>query len=195
MNCAGFGIVVLAAGQSRRFGAPKLAAPIDGVPLIRRVALAAVASGAKVVVVTGAHRDVLEPHVADLPLERAFNADWASGMGSSIACGVGKLDATIDAAIIMLADQPLIGCPELLQLIAAHAQAAGRIIAAQFSGVLGPPCLFPRRYFAELAALRGDHGARGVLQRHIREVDPMPMPNAAADIDTPRDLVHFTSQA
>jgi molybdenum cofactor cytidylyltransferase len=185
------GIVVLAAGASRRFGAPKLAATIDGVPLIRVVASAASATGAKVVVVTGAHRDVLEPHLADLAVEFAFNADWAGGMGGSIACGIGRLDATIDAAIVMLGDQPLIGSTELQRLIDAHTHAAGRIVAAQFSGVLGPPCLFPRQYFAELAALRGDHGARGVLQRHAAQVEALPLSAAAADIDTPADYARL----
>lgn len=189
------GIVVLAAGESRRYGAPKLLASVDGVPMIRVVAANAIAAGAKVIVVTGAHREALLPHIADLAVERAFNAGWADGMGGSIACGIRKFAATIDAAIIMLADQPLVGCAQLMQLIRAHAQAPRRIIAAQFSGVLGPPCLFPRQYFAELAALRGDHGARDVLQRHIGEVNTVPMARAAIDIDTPRDLLRFTSRA
>ena len=195
MNHARVGVIVLAAGESRRYGAPKLLAQIDGVALIRRAALAAQAVGAAVVVVLGAHRDLLEPHIADLAVERAFNPDWASGMGSSIACGVARMGATIEAALIMLADQPLIGARELLSLVGAHAAAPGCIVAAQFSGVLGPPCLFPRRYFAELAALRGEHGARGVLQRHAAQVEALPLSAAAADIDTPADYARLSGSA
>jgi molybdenum cofactor cytidylyltransferase len=188
MNCARVGVVVLAAGESRRFGAPKLLALVDGVALIRRAALAAKAVGTTVVVVIGAHRDKVEPHIADLKVERAFNPDWANGMGSSIACGVAKLDSAIDAALIALADQPLIGKRELLRLIGAHAAAPERIIAAQFSGLLGPPCLFPRQYFDELVALGGAQGARAVLARHADRTEALPMPAAAIDIDTPQDL-------
>lgn len=189
------GIVVLAAGEAKRFGSAKLIVPIDGVPLVRRAALAALTACEQVVVVTGAHREPVEACVADLAVACVFNAQWAAGMGGSIACGIARLLRTTDAAIILLADQALIGVPQLRQLIDAHTAAPERVITAQFSAVLGPPCLFPRTFFAELAALRGDHGARSLLQRHARLVDAVPMPAAAFDIDTPRDLAPFTSGA
>jgi len=88
---------------------------------------------------------------------------------------------------IALADQPLIGVAEFAQLIAAHGRAPARIIAAEYTGVLGPPCLFPRKYFGELAGLDGERGARVLLQRHSAEVNSLPMPAGASDIDTPDD--------
>lgn len=189
------GVVILAAGEAKRFGSAKLAVPIGGVPLLRRAALAALAISTRVVVVIGAHREAIEACIADLTVERVFNADWASGMGSSIACGVARMDSRIDAALIMLADQALIGQSELLRLVDAHAAAPERIIAAQFSGVLGPPCLFPRWYFAELATLSGAQGARAVLARHADRTEALPMPAAAIDIDTPQDLTRLPSGA
>lgn len=184
MNIA---VVLLAAGASTRFGSPKLVVPIAGVPLVRRAALAALEIGADVVVVTGAHRALVEAQLADLHLRRMYNADWEDGMGRSIACGINALGNVCDAAIIALADQPRIGATELHALINAHAHAPKRIIAAQFDGVLCPPCLFPRRYFADLVALRGNSGAKGVLQRHAQDVEALPMPQAAVDVDTPED--------
>jgi molybdenum cofactor cytidylyltransferase len=189
------GVVVLAAGEAKRFGSAKLVAKIDGVPLVRRAAIAALAVGTQVIVVSGAHREAVETCIADLAAERAFNAKWMQGMGGSIACGVAKLALSVDAVIVMLADQALIGTAELRRLIDAHAAAPGHIIAAQFKNVLGPPCLFPRRYFAELAALQGEHGARVLLQRHARRVEALPLPAAGLDIDTPQDLSPFTSGA
>ena len=188
-------VVILAAGEAKRFGSAKLAVPIDGVPLVRRAALAALAVGAQVVVVTGAHREAIETCIADLAVECAFNAKWMQGMGGSIACGVAKLAPVVDAAIVLLADQAAVDAAELHRLIAAHAAAPERIITAQFETVLGPPCLFPQHYFAELAALQGEHGARTLLQRHAQRVEALPMPAAAADIDTPLDLSAFTSGA
>ena len=184
------GIVVLAAGAATRFGASKLTVMIDGVPLVRRAALAALAASAPVAVVTGAHRDAVEACVADLGVECVFNADWAAGMGGSIARGISAL-RECDAAIIALADQPLISRDEFAALIAAHARAPQRIIAAQFDGVLGPPCLCPQRYFAELSALSGETGAKAILQLHAQAVESLPMPQAAVDVDTPEDCARL----
>ena len=187
------GIIVLAAGEAKRFGSAKLVMPIDGVPLVRRAVLAALGTGAQVVVVTGAHRAAVDACITDLAAARVFNANWADGMGGSIACGIAAL-RSCDATVIALADQALVGSGEFAALIAAHEHAPERIIAAQFDGVLGPPCLFPRRHFAELAALRGETGARILLRRHAADVEPLALPAAATDIDTPADYARAAGQ-
>jgi molybdenum cofactor cytidylyltransferase len=189
------GIVVLAAGNASRFGSAKQQVPVEGVPLVRRAAEAAMNTGASVVVVTGAHRELVEENLSGLSVSLAFNPDWQLGMGGSIACGVRHLEKTaaaVDAIIISLADQPMITTTELTQLIGAHRQTPGRIVAAKYDGVLGAPCLFPRKYFNDLANLSGAHGARVVLERHADEVDALSMPMAATDIDTPEDYARLT---
>ncbi len=70
----------------------------------------------------------------------------------------------------------------------------GRIIAADHGSTLGPPCLFPRRWYPELAALSGPQGARSLLLKHAAEVEPLPLPQAAIDIDTPEDYRHLLHQ-
>jgi molybdenum cofactor cytidylyltransferase len=187
------GIVVLAAGAANRFGSAKQLAQIDGVTLVRRAASAACASAAHVIVVTGAYRAAVEASLAGLPIECAFNADWESGMGSSIGCGIRALAAlqAVEAAIIALADQAAIGNTAFDELVAAWAAAPARIVAARRGGIVGPPCLFPFRYFAELTALRGDRGARSVLERHAPEVCALDLPAAAIDIDTQADYARL----
>jgi len=189
------GIVVLAAGAATRFGSSKLTVPIDGVPLVRRAALAALGASAHVVVITGAHRAAVESCIADLAVERVFNPGWADGIGGSIACGVAALSPSCDATIIALGDQALIGSDEFRALIAAHARAPGRIIAATYADVVGPPCLFPPAFFGELIELAGDRGARMLLQRHSHLVDALPMACAAVDIDTVDDAARFERPA
>jgi molybdenum cofactor cytidylyltransferase len=188
------GIVVLAAGAASRFGSAKQLLRVDGVAIVRRAACAARASAAHVVVVTGAHRAAVEACLAGLPVECAFNADWESGMGSSIGCGIQALAAmqAVDAAIIALADQVAIDSTAFADLAAAYAGASTRIVAAGYAGIVGPPCLFPRRYFGELAALRGDQGARSVLERHANDVRVLTLPAAAIDIDTQADYARLT---
>jgi molybdenum cofactor cytidylyltransferase len=188
----GVGIVVLAAGTASRFGSAKQLAPIAGAPLVRRAAAAACGQAVHVVVVTGAHRAAVEACLDGLPVQRVFNADWESGMGSSIGCGILALAAiqSVDAAIIALADQVAIGSTAFAELVAEYASAPGCIIAAGYAGVIGPPCLFPRQHFDELAALRGDRGARSVLAIHSADVRVLSLPAAAIDIDTQADYAH-----
>jgi len=120
-----------------------------------------------------------------------FNANWADGIGRSIACGIAALSPSCDAAIVALADQPLIRADEFRALIAANARAPHRIIAATYAHVAGPPCLFQQSFFGELTELAGDRGARMLLQRHAGFVDALPMPHAAVDIDTVDDAARF----
>ena len=192
------GIVLLAAGNASRFGSAKQQLLFEGMPLVRRAATAAVNTGASVVVVTGAYRELVEGYLSDLPVMPVFNPDWQLGMGGSIARGIDQLDklaASVDAAIICLADQPMITAGELMQLISAHRQATRRIIAAAYNGVLGPPCLFPRAYFNDLASLHGPGGARILLERHAAQVNALSMREAAIDIDTPEDYARLEGGA
>lgn len=180
-------VVLLAAGSASRFGGAKQSALIDGVAMVRRTAQAALDSGAGVIVVTGAHADAVTSALAGLAVERVHNDNWDAGMGGSIACGIAHVMRTAPratATIVALADQPTIGPAQLRKLIDASRRAPDRIVAAKFADVLGPPCLFPRRYFEDLAALSGMQGARKLLDRHAQDVIAVPMPEAAVDIDT-----------
>src|SRR5579885_498517 len=190
-------VVVLAAGEARRFGRAKQVALLDGAPMVRRAAIAALRTGARVAVVTGAYREEVETTLRDLPLGRVYNADWASGMGGSIAAGIAWLDALepiASAAIVALADQPRIGAAELLELIRAHREDATSIVAARYAAITGPPCLFPRRYFAELKALASHLGARSLVERHAAAVRTLAMPAGAIDIDTREDYVRLVGE-
>jgi CTP:molybdopterin cytidylyltransferase MocA len=88
---------------------------------------------------------------------------------------------------VSLVDQPLIGHAQFQQLIDAHRATPQAIVAADHGSTLGPPCLFPAAYFAELARLSGAQGARRVIEAHRPAVITLNMPEAAVDIDTPAD--------
>src|ERR1700759_4288580 len=115
-------IVILAAGGARRFGSAKQTIDIGGVAMVRRCARNAIATGARVVAVTGAYRDDVERELRDLGVVVIHNADWDRGMGSSIACGIGAIahDSSVEAALVLLADQPLLTSDDLHELIARH---------------------------------------------------------------------------
>ena len=183
-------MLVLAAGNASRFGGPKQCAVVDGVPLVRRAALAGLAVAAHVVVVTGARADAVADALRGLPLEMLHNAEWADGMGASITCGIHHVaqNPAARATLICLSDQPLVGAAQLQRLIEAHRYAPDHIIAADHGPTRGPPCIFPRRFYQDLAALSGAEGARQLLAGHVAKVRSVAMPEASIDIDTREDF-------
>ena len=186
-------VILLAAGGATRFGSAKQVIAIDGIAMVRHCALNAMNSGASLVVVTGAYRHDVENALRDLDVTTVHNADWNLGMGSSVACGIGRVaqDPDVEATIILLADQPLVSTDDLRELMSQHQKQPDCIIAASADETIMPPCLFPRSYFPELLTLRGENGARAVLERHGDRVVTVPMPNAAVDIDTKEAYAQF----
>ena len=182
--------VVLAAGEARRFGAPKLAAPLGGRPVVRRTVERALASRAgAVLVVTGAGHEEVEAALAGLPVRLVRNPRWAEGLGPSLAAGIAALPPDADAALILLGDQPTVAPEAIDALIAAHERGERPIVAPRYRGEHGNPVLFGRAVFPELVALQGDRGARAVVERDAARVTLVPLDQSAPpDVDTPADL-------
>lgn len=184
-------ILLLAAGGSRRFGGAKQLARIDGVPMVRHCALAALATGAPLTVVTGASAGAVAESLAGLALSLVHNRHWRRGIGSSIACGVRALLARqpAPAAVLLhLADLPDVTATDLDRLLARGRDAPSSVIVAGFAGGTGPPCLFPPRLAAALAGLDGDRGARELVAAQGEAVIVVPVAGAGRDVDTPADL-------
>jgi molybdenum cofactor cytidylyltransferase len=185
--------LLLAAGASRRLGRPKQLAELEGVPLVRRAAQAALGAGASpVAVVLGAEADAVGAVLADLDVVPVLNPAFEEGLASSIRSGLAGLAAgapACDGVLLLLADQPRADAPALRRLLAGFEEAEGRrIVASAYAGVLGTPAVFPRARFAELAALRGERGARSVIEARRAEVVAVPLPGGELDVDTPEDL-------
>jgi CTP:molybdopterin cytidylyltransferase MocA len=188
MNLAG---LLLAAGGATRFGSPKVLAPFHGVPLVRRgVQLLVPRCSAGVHVVVGAAADRVREALAGEPVTFVENPDWQSGLSTSLVRGIASLPDTAEAVLVLLADQPAITADDLDALLAAWGIEPELIAAAGFLDRLGPPVIMPRSVWPQLAALRGDQGARSLLEWHA-EHTTVPMPHAAFDIDTPEDLARL----
>jgi CTP:molybdopterin cytidylyltransferase MocA len=109
-------------------------------------------------------------------------------MGSSIALAAGALSQSAAAILLVLADQPLVTASHLQQLVDTWRSAPDAIVASAYADVVGPPVVFPSRFFRQLTALRGDTGARGVLHANAESVSSIEFNPAAIDIDRPEDL-------
>ena len=182
--------MVLAAGAASRFGSAKQLVRIAGRPLLHNTVSRAVdVTGAATIVVLGAYATELAPLLRHTPATVVVNRSWREGIGSSIRIGVGHLPATCDGVMIVLADQAAVTAEDLRRLVSAWKRQPEYVAAALYSGSIGVPAIFPRSRFSELADLRGDIGARNLLQRNPDRLVRVPMQSAALDIDTPEDLL------
>ena len=187
------GALLLAAGQSRRMGGPnKLLAEIDGVPMVARVAQRLLASRARpIIAVLGNQADAVDSALGKLPVERVRNPEFAGGLSTSLKRGIAALPSDLDGVIVCLGDMPLISGRHLDRLIAAFNPLEGRaIIVPTRRGKRGNPVLWSRRFFAEMADLAGDVGAKHLIGEHAELVAEVEMDDDAVlvDIDTPEAL-------
>jgi molybdenum cofactor cytidylyltransferase len=187
------GAVVLAAGESRRMGATnKLLAEVNGQPLVRIAAAAALASRADpVIVVTGFDREAVAAALKGLEVTLVHAPDFATGMSATLRRGLAALPGDVAGAVICLADMPGVGAAEIDRLIAAFASEEERAICvSSYHGKRGNPVLWSRRFFDEMAALSGAVGARPLLRRYAELVHEVAMesPAVVVDVDTPEDL-------
>ena len=183
-------IVLLAAGESRRFGGIKQLADIDGETMVHRAARTALATGAELIVVTGAHAERVCAALSDLPLHIMHHAGWADGMGSSLAAGIRIVvdhfpQAT--GALLCLADQPLLATSCYVHMLERHQQTPEQILATAQNGVAGPPALFPKHCFGELMQWSGDRGAQALLRREAGG-EALFTWQGMLDVDNPDDL-------
>lgn len=186
--------ILLAAGDGSRLGQPKATVELAGSTLAERgVALLRDGGTDPVIVVTGAVPVEL-PGVVSV-----HNPDWVTGMGSSLVTGLRALaggDAT--AAVIALADQPLVGAEAVRRLIAAHARGATVVVAA-YNGKPRNPVLIDRVHWPAVAELAAgeDAGARPFLRAHPDLVTLVECGDTGspADIDTPQDLARVRESA
>ncbi len=184
--------IVLAAGLSRRMGeTDKLRLPVGGVPMYRHALALAAAVGDTCFVVTN------DPTIAAEGEGMGFwvvlSPRAAEGMGYSVAAGAAALDVRADYALFLSADQPFLR-PETVRQLVRLAQESDCIAVPRVDGKPCAPCVFPRRFFEELADLAGETGGRAVWKRHASEVRFWDAPNKAefADIDTPETYQRLT---
>ncbi|HVO48676.1 MAG TPA: nucleotidyltransferase family protein [Steroidobacteraceae bacterium] len=188
--------IVLAAGASTRFGSAKQLVRIAGRPLLHTaVARAVDVVGSGVIVVLGAQAAELAPLLKHSTASIIVNRDWREGLASSIRSGVSRLPSSCSAVLVILADQAAVTAEDLKRLAGAWRRQPDYIAAARYGTTTGVPAIFPRSTFSDLLTLRGDVGARAVLQRNPDRVVRVPMASAAIDIDTPEDLLALGPQS
>jgi len=190
--------LVLAAGRSTRMGAlNKLLIPLEGRPMVRHAVEAVLgAQLAPVLVVTGHEHDAVEAALEDLPIKFIENKDYASGMSTSLKCGMALLPQDCDGVLVALGDMPRVTAAEIGRLVNAFNPVEGRaIIVPTRRGKRGNPVLWGRKFFDEIQRVSGDAGARSVLAANPEAVTEVEMDGdgVLTDIDTPQALARLAA--
>jgi CTP:molybdopterin cytidylyltransferase MocA len=204
---------LLAAGEGSRFGKPKALVELDGQTLAERGVHMLLAGGADpILIVTGAAQVELDPETPKDPeapghhIHTVYNGEWRTGMGSSLRAALralseaGEPDAAersaavlppdVAAAVVALADQPLVGAEAVARLIAAH-RAGASVAVAAYQGQPRNPVLLAREHWPEVIATAiGDQGARAFLRARPDLVTLIECGDTGRpdDIDTTADL-------
>jgi molybdenum cofactor cytidylyltransferase len=204
--------IVLAAGQSARFGQPKQLLDWHGQPFVRAVAQNALDAGlSPVVVVTGANAEKVGAAVMDMDVKVVKNDEWNNGQASSIKVGVlslpsASLRATspkspgfeegwgaVGGAVFLLADQPQITSAVIRALVEKHAEGLYPIVAPMVLDRRANPVLFDRGTFSDLTTLEGDVGGRAIFHKHRVEYLPWHDDSLLLDVDTPEHYQRLIS--
>lgn len=181
------GAVILAAGQSRRMGdANKLLIPWRGKPLLCHVLKLFQDLGLPMLLVTGHDAEAVAALARPFGCGIVHNPGHEEGMGRSLATGIAAVPAEWDAALITLGDMPLIR-PETVRALLAARTGESSILVPALGDRTGHPVLWPRAFFKELTQLRGDKGAREIIDRHADRLRTVPVddPGIFSDFDQP----------
>ena len=189
--------VILAAGPSSRLGQPKQLIEIEGKPLLQRVIEAFLEAGSmqRIVVVLGANEHAIRSRLQNMygisEVEWTANPNWNSGMGQSLAYGIDYVDnryIELQHAVVSVCDQPFLDANLVRRLVKQSKRHPQSIIPSAYSGTVGPPVVFPRKYFRDLREVSGKSGAKSVILKHMERVIPVAFPKGTIDKDTISDI-------
>lgn len=183
--------IVLAAGlSSRMVGTNKLLTNLRGEPLLAQtLGQVTNANFTDVIVVTGHRHAEIEKLAARFSVTLVHNPNYEEGLSTSIKAGIAALPMETAAVAIILGDMPYVTTQTYNKLIASTRD-HDDIIVPTYKNRQGNPLIWGREYFAYLAALTGDKGARQLLEEfseHIRAV-ALSDPGVHIDFDTPESF-------
>lgn len=163
--------MILAAGESKRMGKPKLLLPFGEKTIIETVIESVVQSKVeKILVVLGSNREKIEKKIKNFPLEIAVNPNFQSGMLSSIQLGFQTLPENTQAVLVVLGDQPAISSAVIDKIIDAYKRTGKGIVLPVYKNERGHPVLIDMKYRNEVENLSPDIGLRGTVYNHPEDI-------------------------
>jgi len=188
--------VVLAAGTSSRMGRNKLLLELGGQSVLRRAVLTAAEAGLDPVLVVLGHQSArARAELEGLPCQAVLNSEYQEGIHSSLRNGIRAVPHGCVAAVVLLADMPLVDAGMIRALVDRYRASGAPLVVSDYEGVDAPPTVYDRRLFPELWALEGEGCGKRVIKRHTDEAIRVPWPAwALTDLDLPADLERVREQ-
>ena len=163
--------------------------------MIRHVVRTALeANLAPVLVIVDAYSEEIQAALDDLAVQFILNPHREEGQSASIQAGIKALPGETGGAVFLLGNQPQIPAEPVRALVDAHSQTREGIIAPLIAGQPSNPVLFDRDRFGELLKLKGDAGARQILEQFAAHGVPWNDPNLQRDLDTPEDTLRLLNE-
>ena len=193
----GIWAIVLAAGESRRMGSPKMLLPYNDMTVIEQVVNNLLdADIDRVVVVLGANREDIMKVTRSYDVFHCYNEDYKEGMLSSVKCGFYSLPQGCTGALIMPGDQPMTGPGEINRVIRTFLESGKGLVMAAHNGKRGHPLIVDMKYADEVLTLPEDEGLRALAARHPEDVLESDTDDSSVlrDIDTQEDYMNEISK-
>ncbi len=163
------GVLVLAAGFSRRFDGDKRLFQVEGgKPLLHMTVENVLTTGLPCRVCIRPDDEQVRDLLLTMGVQSIDCSEAHLGMGATLAQGITAV-TDWDAALIALGDMAWV-LPETYRQLAAGLQSAA-IVQPEYDGQPGNPVGFTRRYYPQLRTLTGgDEGGRAILRMHADRV-------------------------
>ena len=163
--------IILAAGESKRMGSPKMLLPFMGITIIENVI--ANVSGSKVdniMVVLGADRDSIVKLIRTKAVNYCYNENYKDGMLSSVMCGFRNIPIDHSAVLVFQGDQPLITPKAINSVIEVYLSSGKGIVIPVYESKRGHPILIDRKYRNEIQKLNPAEGLRSLALKYSDDV-------------------------
>ncbi|NLB51526.1 MAG: nucleotidyltransferase family protein [Syntrophomonadaceae bacterium] len=188
--------LVLAAGLSSRMGTNKMLIKVNGSVIIEKtIAVLMESPISNITIVLGNCSNEIMKALEYYPVNFIYNPDYESGMSSSIKCGIkwAAEQSDIEAVLVILGDMPFIKNDTISFLIEEYKKNNSAIIVPRYKGRNGHPVLFSREMFQYILTIKGDNGAREVINNFSDQVLFLDVddPGITIDLDTKQDIVNI----
>jgi molybdenum cofactor cytidylyltransferase len=178
--------IILAAGESRRMGFPKLMLEHQGKTLLALTIEKAREVSDLIIVVVGAYADLYRPEAEKAGAVVVTNPNWQEGLGSSLRTGIKALPENVTASFVLLADQPFVTTVHLQALLQEQGSSKAQLVFSGYEGIKGPPVLVAQSLFEAAKELPGHCGAKALMRDGVKAAEVRL--EHSEDIDTPEDV-------
>jgi molybdenum cofactor cytidylyltransferase len=186
------GVIVLAAGASRRLGFPKQLVEFKGKPLLQHsMDVAESLEFDCRILMLGSKAETIGKELKIRNFTIVINEQWGLGMGTSISKGVSaalNVKSDLDHILILLSDQPFVTKEKIQELIRIQLENKKPATFSEYTGEVGVPAIFSKETFSDLMMLKKDQGAKKLILDEKISFETIKFEGGNFDVDTAKDV-------